>query len=311
MFFGKRKRIGDPFWNLGKKRAAYIEFFERGAKKGLEMYLATGKQNYLGGLSFKNSMKYKKGKGFEKIKEPVNFSAIYDRSGGIYFPDKKISSNVLNGIEFKRLCYDKYKTYQLISRYMKKTYLIKSQAELEVVLGKINRDDVYVLKPSNGLGGKGIFVGTPIQLRKTRINGSKYDSYVLQEFVDTSTGIPGVVKGRHDLRIVVVNGRLVWFTVREPRGKKILANVAQGGKIKELDLRQIPSYVIKVVHDIKKIINQKYSKPIYSIDFGVENGKPFVFELNDQIGFPLKNMKNKTKFIDEILNSLEEISVHY
>jgi hypothetical protein len=36
----------------------------------------------------------------------------------------------------------------------------------------------------------------------------------------------------------------------------------------------------------------------------VENGVPFVFELNDQIGFPVVEMKNARDFVDKILNSL-------
>jgi hypothetical protein len=46
---------------------------------------------------------------------------------------------------------------------------------------------------------------------------------------------------------------------------------------------------------------------IYSIDIGVEDEKPYLFELNDQIGFPAKNMPTVDKFIDKLLNQLESI----
>jgi hypothetical protein len=52
----------------------------------------------------------------------------------------------------------------------------------------------------------------------------------------------------------------------------------------------------------------KFNYPLYSIDFGFEKGRPYVFELNDTIGLPSEKMPSHKIFIEKLLLSLKKIA---
>lgn len=300
LYFGKKRKSLDPFKNFGSKRQVYYDLFEKGVSSGLEMFVSSGRKFYFGNLVFGNILKYENGK-FKHYVGKIKADAVYDRSGGITFPDVKISKKVLNGIEFKKLCADKMLTYKFIGEFMPESFSVTNKKELKKKLADF-KDQLVVLKPLNDFGGKGICIGTPEEVGKCKlIRGHKYK---LQRFVETSAGIPGIVKGRHDLRIIIVHGRAVMAHVRKPSGDGFLANVAQGGTIKEVFLEKIPNNIIMVALEIQKKIDKLYGKPIYSIDLGVMDGKPYVFELNDQIGFPSEEMEKSKNFVEALVEAM-------
>jgi glutathione synthase/RimK-type ligase-like ATP-grasp enzyme len=196
--------------------------------------------------------------------------------------------------------------YELLGEFMPKSLKIKNQSELKTALQSFPAKKIAVLKPAKGLGGKGIIVDVPQNLAQINIETGK--EYVLQQFIDTSQGIKNIVKKKHDLRIIIINGEIVLAHVRTPKEGSYLANVAQGGTIKKITLKKIPKEALNVTKKIQKIINKKYNYPIYSIDFGFENETPYVFELNDQIGFPSEKMLGHAHFIQKLLASLEKIT---
>lgn len=305
MFFNKKKPEEDPFHDFGGKRLAYYAFFKRGTLVGLDMYLASREKNYLGGLKFKDPLFFT-GKKFIKTKGSIVADAIYDRSGGLKFPSKKISAKVLNNIAFKAICFDKNKMQRIIGKFMPKSFKIKNQSDFDKKVNLFSKKEIVVVKPSTGFGGKGIIIDTPENIFASGLIIKK--EYVLQKFVDTSYGIKGLTKGRHDLRIVIVDGKMIYACLRTPQGNNYLANVAQGGEIREIPLNKVPTAVKNYVNRIKIILDKKFGYPVYSIDFGIEKGKPFVFELNDQIGFPSTKMRSYPLFIKALIKSLKKIA---
>lgn len=304
MYFHKRKMEKDPFFTFGAKRSVYHDFFKRGMERGFDMYIASGKDNYIDPLIFNNAYRYN-GAFFEPEPGAIKMDAIFDRSGGMFFPTENISSKVLNNIYFKRLCNNKNATQELIGDFMPKSARIKNKSELLQNLGSFPPSALAVLKPANGMCGKGIIIDYPEKLKEEKLEDNR--EYILQEFVDTADGIPGIIDGRHDLRIVIVNGEIVLSHVRAPKTGSLLANVAQGGSIDEISLKNIPTFIIDIVKKIQLRIDKKFEYPIYSIDLGIQNkNELFVFELNDQIGFPSEKMKAHGKFLDNILDSLEK-----
>jgi glutathione synthase/RimK-type ligase-like ATP-grasp enzyme len=299
LYFSKKRETLDPFAGFGKKHSVYYELFKKGEEDGLEMYFSSGKDAYLGDFTFKNILKYEEGR-FFAYEGNIKADAIYDRSASDVFPTKEISSKVLNGKAFKDLCWDKNKTYDFIGEFMPKSLKISNSAELISGLAKFEENELVVLKPAAGLGGRGIFIDYP----KNLINKKIEKDTVLQKFVDTSGGIEGIALGMHDLRVVIIWGEIVLTHIREPKKGSYLANVSQGGSIKEVELNKIPKSILEKVYLIKNKIDKEFDNPIYAIDFGVISGEPFVFELNDQIGFPLPEMKNKDRFIAGLVKSL-------
>lgn len=304
VYYRNEKQGPDPFAGFGQKRDVYHALFACGLKNGHAMYIASGKNGYCGKLRFQNLLQYN-GKEFEAVDGEIEADAILDRSGGMKFPTEELDGKVLNMRSFKQLCADKFATFELIGKWMAQSYLIRNQKEFDEALNRFRDGEMAVLKPIDGMQGKDIFIDTVENLREIVLADG---NYVLQEFVDTCGGIEGIVEGRHDLRVVIVDGEIVLSHVRTPKDGGYLANVALGGSIREVDVANLPDYILEAVREIQAIVDVKYQNPLYSIDFGVCRGKPYVFELNDQIGFPRKEMEKSKYFAESIIASLEKMS---
>lgn len=304
MYFRKRPLSHDPFGTFGTKRSVYHELFKRGVDSGFDMFVASGERNYEYPLRFKHAFIYASDH-FEPHSTEINADAIFDRSGGIFFPPKEIGNKTLNCREFKCLCNDKNSMKDALGDFMPKSERIHNQEELLSHIGSYENSPLVVLKPSRGMQGKDIIIDSPKNIARVKL---KHETeYTLQEFIETSSGIPEITPSHHDLRIVVANGKIVLSHVRTPKSGSLLANVAQGGSIQEVSVKNIPNFIRETVEKVQAIIDEKYDFPLYSIDFGVQNKTtPFIFELNDQIGFPSETMAGSDLFIQEILRSLEK-----
>ncbi|MCX6705449.1 MAG: ATP-grasp domain-containing protein [Candidatus Woesebacteria bacterium] len=212
---------------------------------------------------------------------------------------------VVNSREFKELTCNKWETYLILRDYMPKTYWVGELKNAFNLVNQISTENI-VLKPYDGLRGKGIFIGLKKDLKDFK--PEKTDrKYISQEFVDTSKGIPNLTPGRHDLRIVVINGEVVWCHVRVPAQGSYLANAAHGGNLTEVDYSQVPESVKKVVKVISRRFYKDYDNPIFSLDFGIGlDGTPLIFEINDQIGFPRWEMKNRDNFLTALIRNFHE-----
>lgn len=301
--FSKELQGNTPLSHIGSKLPVYLEFLEMLTKSGWDAYVLTRK-TYLGEGVFKGGWLFKKRK-FILKKGKLNIDLIYDRTGGVDFPPEDISLKVINPREFKILCWDKWATYNQIGKYMPKTFLIENEKEIGKYLPKIKTDKV-VLKPFNGLKGLGIYIGN-LKGAKSFSFPKKYSRYIMQEFVDTSSGIPNITPGMHDLRVVLVNGKVVWCHVRVPHKGKLTANAAQGGNLTEVNYAEVPDNIKEIVKKISTNFTKKFGDTVYSLDFGVDKkGSPKIFEINDQIGFPRVDMENKKEFLQGLVKLLNK-----
>lgn len=300
--FSKEFSGTKPLDHIGVKLPVYIRLLEFCQKEGWEVYVLTRK-TYKGDGIFEGAWLFNNGK-FEKKDEAVKVDLVYDRTGGTKFPPVKDKLNVINRRDFKILCWDKWRAYAEIGKYMPKTVWVGGHENLETAISGV-RTDWVVLKPYNGLKGIGVFIGPKNESRHFKFIG-KNPKYIAQEFVDTSGGVPKIAEGLHDLRIAIVNGKAVWCHVRTPPKGTFAANVAQGGTLTEVDYDRIPNSVKKIVGIISESFYNNYDNPSYSLDFGIgKDGVPKIFEINDQIGFPLWGMKNRDNFLNELIKSFK------
>jgi len=332
----------NPLKHTGKKYPVYIRFLEFCQRKGWNVFVLTrktylGKGVFKGGWAFEKKRKNKLPRSkltrypanagefvslspssvqqagrysasrnkFELTKEILKMDLIYDKTGGTKFPPpNEPDLRIVDSREFKVFCWDKWAVYQKIGEYMPQTFWVGNKENLAKVLLKIKTDWV-VLKPYNGLKGIGIFIGP-----KEKASGfeflKNYPKYIAQEFVDTSGGIPGIVNGLHDLRVVVINGKIVWSHVRTPPPGSFEANVARGGKIKEVACSKLPDSIKKITRRIAKTFYKEFDNPVFSLDFGMEEKGPLIFEINDQIGFPLWRMKARDTFLNELIKNFAQ-----
>ena len=300
MCFSRPFQGNDPLGHIDKKLPVYIRFLELCQEKNWEVFILTRK-TYEGGGIFNGAWQFDRNK-FSRVRKPVKIDLVYDRTGGVKFPPEEPSGPiVVNRRDFKLLCWDKWLGYRKTSCFMPKTIWVGERQNLGSVLPKIKTDWV-VLKPYNGLKGIGVFIG-PKEKALNFEFPKKYPQYIAQEYVDTSGGISGIVKGLHDLRVTVINSKIVWAHVRTPPPGRFEANVAQGGKIKEVELEKVPGSVRKIVVQVASRFYREYDNPIYCLDFGVSEIGPLVFEINDQMGFPTWEMKAREMFLQELVKN--------
>lgn len=299
MCFGK-DFVGDsPLSHISVKRPVYIHLLELCQNESWEVYALTRK-TYKGNGNFDGVWLFKNGK-FERIEKIVKINLVFDWVGDLQFPPKINGGlRVVNCRKFKELTCDKWAAYQILKEYMPKTFWVGDLKNAAGVLDRVTTENI-VLKPFNGLRGKGIFIGSKEKLKEFRPE-KENTKFILQEFVDTSNGIPGITPGKHDLRIVVINSEVVWCHVRVPAEGSLLANAAQGGNLTEIDYVRVPESVKKIVKTISGKFYNEYDNPMFSLDFGInEKGEPKIFEINDQIGFPKWEMKNRDTFLKALV----------
>ncbi len=200
---------------------------------------------------------------------------------------KTFRAGITNTPVFKRFCFSKWDTYQYLSEFSPQTIPVLTEAEFASAAERIKTDTV-VFKPNKGMNGVAvrIFEKTTIlpldaapNLRldeemKIEINKGA----ILQEFVDTKNGIPGICDSYHDLRIVTINGKIVLTHVRIPESGSRIANYQQGATIRELALEMLPKEIISFYTKVHKKIIARFPKPMYSMDIGMGPDGPILFE---------------------------------
>lgn len=300
MCFSRSFEGNDPLGHMGKKLPVYLRFLNLCRQEDWEVFVLTRK-TYLGKGIFNGAWRFEKDK-FLRIEKAIKIDLVYDRTGGMKFPLEKDSGViVVNRRDFKLLCWDKWLAFKKIGRSMAQTVWVGEKENLASVLAKIKTSWV-VLKPYNGLKGIGVFVGPKDKALAFKFL-KRYPKYIAQKFVDTSGGIPGIVKGLHDLRVIVVNRRAVWSHVRTPPPGSFKANVAQGGEIKEVAYEKLPVSIKRIVKQIADRFYKEFDNPVYSLDFGIGKGGPLIFELNDQMGFPRWEMRARERFLQELVEN--------
>jgi glutathione synthase/RimK-type ligase-like ATP-grasp enzyme len=293
-FRGKKNNI---LSFLGSKKKVYLDVFDKVSEKA-NLALVFGGENYLGGLRFKNYYLYENGQ-FHRKNKIIKADAVLDRSRSTVFPKKTktLNKKVLNQQAFKQMVGDKWLFYKYYGKYSPETYLCSSGFTLNRALKNFNGTERVVVKPRYGLKGRDIVIGTKEEIKNEKI---KYP-VVIQKFAETEGSF---IKGnRSDVRVVIIDGTPVYALVRVPKEGSLLANVAQGGAIDQVNLDDLPPKLLETSRKIARDIKIKYENPFYSIDFGV-TGKGFViFEMNNFIGFPLIT-RNHQKFVDSLAEVL-------
>lgn len=302
--FSKELVGQNPLSHIGEKLPVYLRFLTLCQKQGWEAYVLT-RRTYQGEGIFNGAWLFTKGE-FKLIPKKIRIDLLYDRTGGVKFPPKeKTKMKVVDSRDFKLLCWDKWLTYQKLGNYMPQTFWVGGKDNLASILPKIKTDWV-VLKPYNGLRGLGVFIGP----KKEAMNfefPEKFKKYIVQEFIDTSEGIPKITPSLHDLRIALLNGKQVWSRIIIPPQGSFSAHTAGGGILQEVDYELVPDLAKKIVSEITPKFYREYDNPFFSLDFGFDkNGIPWLFEINDQIGFPLPKMKNRDLFLKELVKNFAQ-----
>lgn len=306
LFWGKRIATDslEPL-SAGDKTETYNDLCQELAAAGADVYVCRGYNNYLGQNRYRVNWQYQLGY-FKLVDNVIEPTSVYDRSGRLFFPAPDCH-NVLDSWEFKTIANNKWLAYLLFPQYFSKTHLITSPEELKMHALNLSPNDKFILKPVDGMKGRLVEMFDMDQLAEAAqiLTHNPGRIFLMQGFIDTSKGIPGITKERHDLRVVCLNGKILWSHVRTPLAGAIKANVATGGDIREVELDKLPATIVSITQTIANKFASEFDNPFFSVDFGIDkDGKPYLFEINDTIGLPSPDMHGKQVVIDALAKRL-------
>jgi hypothetical protein len=172
---------------------------------GEDFYIVRHQSTYKGTGVFSKSWKYV-GDSLNETGE-VKVDVVYDK--GEFKSDGNVK--VLNCDFINELCTDKWIMYQKYKEYCPRTWLVQSNEELQKALQSVSTD-IAVIKPVDGEEGIDVYIDSPKKLLAQHYNFP----VLIQEFIDTSSGVPNIVDGLHDFRIAILNGEIIYSYYRTP-----------------------------------------------------------------------------------------------
>ncbi|MCP4522955.1 MAG: ATP-grasp domain-containing protein [Candidatus Gracilibacteria bacterium] len=268
--FFKQEGIMDYPFTKDEYLESYKELDLEIKNLGAEFYIVRDNTTYLGNGVFSNSWKFIDNQVVETGE--IKIDVIYDK--GEFLSDDSLP--VLNSKFVNDVCTDKYKTYQMFKEFCPETILVNNEEEFENAL-LVLAGDKKVIKPLDGEEGNGVFIGDHEYLKSCQYGFAM----LVQEFLDTSAGIPGIYVGIHDLRLVYINGEIIFSFYRTPPEGELLANISQGGGVGLIDVNNLPNAVLEISNIVKANFEGDYC---FGIDIGFVDGTPKIIELNSRVG---------------------------
>lgn len=240
---------------------------------GGKLYLVRSQSTYLGEGKFSNSWQF--GPGGEVVETgPIKADVVYDK--GEFVTDGKVP--VLNSEPINQICTDKWLTYQTFPDLCPATFLVLNRDQLEEALSKVP-SQLKVVKPVDGEEGRGVFIGPSQEILSAPV---EYPALV-QEFIDSSGGLPPYAEGIHDFRVAILNGEPVFAYLRTPPPNQYQANVALGGQTTIVKIEDIPEQFLEIVKKVDSHMSQ-YGTRLYGVDMAMTNNQAKIIELNSRLG---------------------------
>jgi glutathione synthase/RimK-type ligase-like ATP-grasp enzyme len=284
-----------PYWEIYQGIIKDIE------DRGIEVYIVRG-DSYLGKGIFSHGWQVRDGK-MMLVDQPITVDLIFNRDDKNTIP-AIYDCPIINHPELDQICLNKVKTAELFPDLSPKTKAINSYQEFldTVAEWDIDPEQKIVVKKNFLSGGQGIYIR-----READISESLYENWqnvLMQEFIDTSVGIAGIVQGLHDIRIVTINREPVYSFIRIPPKDSFLANVSQGGSERAVPLAQLPSILLTLVERVNNEFVQ-YKPSMFAADFfNSKNGFKLI-ELNSRPAVCDPKQSSETRrYIDKIVQLL-------
>ncbi len=272
-----------PFMNKDYQYS-YEHFYSLCQENGIQMYRASYQWYDHKNHFFKYAWIYTgKGGGWKRV-ENIRPDLIYDKTKArmeVCYKKSLMAEHYpfVNDLHFTRLIDDKFITSKFFSEWSKESFVVRNNSELQKTLPRI-KTSLVVIKPISESGGKGIHIVSRKDAKKIILDSE----HIVQEFIDSSRGVPSIGGSTHDLRLVFINERIIYAYIREPKNGALLANLAQGGNLKIVPNRLIPAAVSPIVQRAHKLF-RSFLPRVYTIDIMFDRGgKPWVVELNSMPG---------------------------
>lgn len=257
-------------------RTAYRELAGLIRERGRRLVIVRSMDSYMGNGRFSRYWTIDLEKdAFYPVEEPINPDLIYNK--GKFKADGPLP--IINNPEMDWICLDKRSTYDRFPELCPLTKEVSSSQQADEVLKQFSTA-MAVAKPIDGEEGRGVIIDKK-ELLAERIPSYPY---LVQEFIDTSGGIPGISDGMHDLRMTMVDGVVSNCFIRVPAKGKLVSNLAQGGSKHEVPIDKLPKEAVALAQKVEEMF-RSYGRCIYSVDMGRDvSGRWYIIELNSQPG---------------------------
>lgn len=265
--------ISEPPFTIEYYRQSYFELAQEVALLGGTLVIVRDNTTYLGNGVFSRAWRMSAPGVFEELGR-TKVDAVFDKSN--FANDGKVAQ--FNHPAVTLLCTDKLLMYEHFAEFCPKTMLATTPDEYHSALSAIG-SKMVVCKPQFGSEGQSVVIDSPTVLAKLEPEFP----VILQEFIDTSEGIEGIVAGHHDLRVAIFDGEILYSYVRTPPPNKLTANVAQGGSFFMLEASRLPQSVVEISTHIDAQL-ARFGSRFYSIDFGMTPNGPKIIEMNARLG---------------------------
>ncbi len=263
-----------PF-NTEEYVVAYHEVAALIHERGARFHIVRSLETFLGGNRFKGHWEFD-GAAFQRNDAEIELDLIYDK--GYFVGDAR--SRLLNDAEMNRICVDKRETVRMFPDISPKTLEVNNAQALERALDDWPSPTI-VAKPVDGAEAKGVVIGS----RDDVLAAKHVYPIILQQFVDTSGGIPGIVEGVCDLRTIMIDGEVGLTYARQAKKGTLISNVSKGGKEIEVLPEQRPPEVIEIAKDIDRRFQAMSKHRVFSADMAPDkDGKWYLIELNSKPG---------------------------
>ena len=202
---------------------------------------------------------------------------------------------VLNGSEAIDNVKDKLYTHQILAQSnldIPKTMLLKHPIDVKFVEKNIGFP--VIVKTISGSYGKGVFIADGKKqltqlITMAEITKKSYN-IVIQEFIKDSYG--------KDLRVFVLNGKVIGCMMRQSSDDDFRANIMRGGE-------GIPYKVNDKVEWIATEAAKVLDLDIAGVDLLFDNGGYKICEVNSSPGFKGMEEYTKTNIAEEIVNYIK------
>lgn len=284
-----------PYWEIYQGIIRDIE------RQGIEVYIVRG-NSYLGRGIFSHGWQVREAK-MVPVEQNITVDLIFNRDDKNTIP-AIYDCPIINHPDLDKICVDKVETATIFAEFSPKTKAINSFQEFIGTADQwgIKPEEKIVVKKNFLSGGQGIYI-RPVRDISERMY-ENWQDILVQKFIDTSVGIPNIVDGLHDIRVVIINGEPVYSFVRIPPRGSFLANVSQGGSEQAVPLAQLPSDLLELVTQIKNKFIQ-YRPSMFAVDFFNSKDGFKLVELNSRpaVCDPEQSLETR-KYIDKIVEML-------
>lgn len=284
ILFGESNWKSNNLFTNKNLQDSYECLYSLAKKNGIQMYRASYQWYDYDKHLFNYAWTYEENTGWTRVFNLMP-DLIYDKTRAgmeIYFRKELIAGHYrfVNSLRFTQMLDDKLITSMIFHKWSKKSWIVNNPEKLRKILPTIKTRRL-VIKPISESGGKDVQI---IQKDEALEKVVFSKDYIIQEFINSSAGVPGVSDSMHDLRLVFVNNKIIYAYIREPEQGNYLANLSQGGSLSIVPLSNLPQSLNPIIRCVNKVF-ETFNPRVYSIDFMFdENKKPWIVELNSMPG---------------------------